>query len=270
MEIRSLKNLSISNLILIILNNEYQDIVRKCAEVELRKRIKHLGWEYDDLLHFDDKVISQRGLDVNNYLISQNVNLQQLMETYFTYCHGKCYEENGLLFSEKSLCNGNDLGSPFFTRLCNREISRLDKRIGRGYASDNRDLVKARGLLEDRKNKIREEKLALLKDLPCEFLCYNDALYQIDEEILLEPYMNLSEEDRYKYLSSPLGIVKLSIGDLLSDTILDPDEIQYLYGLHFVRKDGRKLTRQKLQLLSQMNSGYQIDYSSEAMKRVLK
>ena len=46
MDIRKLKYLSISNLILIILNKDYSDTVRKCAEVELRKRIKHLGIEY--------------------------------------------------------------------------------------------------------------------------------------------------------------------------------------------------------------------------------
>jgi hypothetical protein len=71
MEISKLKNLSISNLILLILNNNYQDIIRKCAEVELRKRIKHLGIEYNDLLHLDDKVINERGLDIDNYLFHQ-------------------------------------------------------------------------------------------------------------------------------------------------------------------------------------------------------
>lgn len=50
MEIKDLRNVSISNLILIILNDKNSDIVRKCAEVELRKRIKNVGWKYDDLL----------------------------------------------------------------------------------------------------------------------------------------------------------------------------------------------------------------------------
>ena len=43
MEISKLRKLSISNLILIILNDKYPDVVRRCAEVELRTRIKHLG-----------------------------------------------------------------------------------------------------------------------------------------------------------------------------------------------------------------------------------
>ena len=78
MEIKNLRKISISNLILIILNDKNDDVLRKCAEIELRKRIKNVGWKFDDLLHFDDKVIQKRGLDVNNYLISPNINMQQL------------------------------------------------------------------------------------------------------------------------------------------------------------------------------------------------
>ena len=43
MEIKDLKNISISNLILIILNDKNNDILRRCGEVELRKRIKNVG-----------------------------------------------------------------------------------------------------------------------------------------------------------------------------------------------------------------------------------
>ena len=67
MKIVNFKKISISNLILIILNNKNKDILRKCAESELRKRIKNVNCEFDDLLHFDDKVIQKRGLDINNY-----------------------------------------------------------------------------------------------------------------------------------------------------------------------------------------------------------
>ena len=270
MEISKLRKLSISNLILIILNDKYPDVVRRCAEVELRTRIKHLGWEYDDLLHFDDKVIQERGLDIENYLLSPQVSLQQLMETYFQYVYRKKYEENGLFFSEKHLCNENDLGSPFFTKICRREIARLDRSIGQGTYSDNLDKRIAKDVFEIRERTIKQDKEDLLRNNPPEFLCYNDALYQIDEEIILEPYMNLSPEEQYRYLKSPLGVLKLSIAELLNDTILDPDEIQYLYGLHFVRKDSRKLNYQKRLLMSQLNRGYEVDYSREPIQRVLR
>ena len=128
MEIKNLKHISISNLILIILNDKNSDILRKCAEIELRKRIKNVGWEFNDLLHFDDKVIQKRGLDVNNYLISQNVDMQQLMETYFMYDWQINYDSNYLLFSEKHLCNDVDFGDSFFSKICAREIKNLDKR----------------------------------------------------------------------------------------------------------------------------------------------
>lgn len=40
MEFRKLKNISISNLILIILNKKNADSLRKHAEIELRNRVK--------------------------------------------------------------------------------------------------------------------------------------------------------------------------------------------------------------------------------------
>lgn len=270
MEIKNLKNLSISNLILIIVNDKYSDILRKCAEVELRKRVKHLGIQFDDLVHFDDKVIQERGLDIDNYLLSPSVNLQQLMETYFKYCYRKQFEKNGLLFSEKHLCNDNDIGSPFFSNLCKKEIARLNKRIvGRTYIESHDDLV-ARDVLQLRGKVIKQDNIEFLRDDPVELLFYNDALYQLDDGITLEPYMNLSDEERYKYLSTHLGRIKLAVADVLSDTILDPDIIQYLYGLHFVLKDSRKLNYQKRLLMNQLRRGYEVDYGSEEIKKVLK
>lgn len=44
MEIKDLKKISISNLILIILNDKNIDVLRKCAETELRERVKYVGW----------------------------------------------------------------------------------------------------------------------------------------------------------------------------------------------------------------------------------
>lgn len=42
MEIKDLKKISISNLILIILNDKNIDVLRKCAEAELRERVKYV------------------------------------------------------------------------------------------------------------------------------------------------------------------------------------------------------------------------------------
>ena len=101
MKIENLKHICISSLILIILNNNNTDFLRKYAEIELRKRIRNFGCEYDDFLHIEDAVIKERGLNINDYLISPKVNMQQLIETYFLYSK----DTNRLLFSEKHLCN---------------------------------------------------------------------------------------------------------------------------------------------------------------------
>lgn len=85
--------------------------------------------EFDDLLYFNDKVIRKRGLDINNYLISPNINIQQLMETYFTYDWKIDFEDNYLLFSEKYLCNEMDFGDSFFTKVCIKEIGNLNRRL---------------------------------------------------------------------------------------------------------------------------------------------
>lgn len=270
MDIRKLKTLSISNLILIIMNDKYSDIVRKCAEIELRKRITHLGMEFDDLLHFDDKVIKERGLDIDSYLLSPRISLQQLMEVYFKYCFRKPYEENGLLFSEKHLCNDNDFGSPFFSKVCSKEISRLNKVVANGLYTDNHDEIVARDILQIRSKTINQDKKDFLRDDPVELLFYNDALYQLDDGFTLEPYLNLSDEERYKYLSNNFGRFKLIVADILDDTILDPDIIQYLYGLYFIRKDASKLKYQKKLIMEQIKRGYEVDYSSDEIKRVLK
>lgn len=270
MDIRKLKNLSISNLILIILNNNYSDIVRKCAEVELRNRIKHLGIHYDDLVHFDDRVINERGIDIDNYLLSPRVSLQQLMESYFKYCYNKKYNENGLLFSEKHLCNDCDFGSPFFSRICDKEIARLNKVILNGTYIDNHDEIVACEMLGIRKKRNYQTKIELLKDEPIELLFYNDAVDQLDDGICLEPYYNLGDEEKYKYLSSNFGRFKMDFSVMLSDTILDNDLIQYLYGLHIVKKDASKLKYQRKLLMDQIRHGYEVNYSSDEIKKVLK
>ena len=269
MDIRKLKYLSISNLILIILNKDYSDTVRKCAEVELRNRVRHLDIEFDDLVHLDDKVISERGLDIDAYLLSPRVSLQQLIESYFKYCYHKKSNDNGLLFSEKHLCNDCDFGSPFFSKICDKEISRLDKVIGNGTYTDNHDEIVAREMLSIRNKTNQQTKIELLKDDPIELLFYNDAVDQLDDATL-EPYYNLGDEEKYKYFKSNFGRFMIDFSVMLSDSILDNDLIQYLYGLHFVKKDAKKLRYQRKLLMDQIRRGYEVNYGSEEIKKILK
>ena len=273
MEIKNLKKISISNLILIILNDKNNDILRKCAEIELRKRIKNVGWEFDDLLHFDDKVIQKRGLDVNNYLISPNINMQQLMETYFMYDWQTNYESNYLLFSEKHLCNDVDFGDTFFTKICTREIRNLNRRLQNSTSESQKEvLLSIKQILEERNKSFNQSKQEILKDDPIELLCHNEAMYQLDGDVgtCHEFLQNCSDEERYKLLSSKLGMLKIGILETLNDTLYDPDLVQYLCGLKFVRRDSSKLSSQKKQLLQQLRNNFEVNYETEQIQKVLQ
>jgi len=273
MEIKNLKKISISNLILIILNDKNDDILRKCTEIELRKRIKNVGWEFDDLLHFDDKVIQKRGLDVNNYLISPNINMQQLMETYFMYDWKTNYDSNYLLFSEKHLCNDVDFGDTFFTKVCTKEIRNLNRRLQNSKSESQKEvLLSIKQILEERNKSFNQSKQEILKDYPIELLCHSEAMYQLDGDVgtCHEFLKNCSDEERYKLLSSKLGMLKIAILETLNDTLYDPDLIQYLCGLKFVKKDSSKLSFQKRQLLQQLRNNFEVNYETEQIQKVLQ
>lgn len=270
MEIVNFKKTSISNLVLIILNDKNKDILRKCAESELRKRIKNVNCEFDDLLHFDDKVVQKRGLDINNYLISPNINMQQLMETYFMYdWKTDCYSNN-LLFSEKHLCNELDFGDTFFTKVCTKEIINLTKRLQNSTSESQKEvLLSIKQILEERNKSLKQSKQELFKNDPIELLCYNEAMYHFDEVIGYEYLQNYSDEEIYKFLSSKLGILKAGALDILSETLYDLDFFQNLYGLRFVKKDSSKLSFQRSQIFHQLKNNFEVNYETEQIQNVL-
>lgn len=273
MEIKNLKKISISNLILIILNNKNEDILRKCAEIELRKRIKNVGWEFDDLLHLDNKVIQKRGLDVNNYLISPNVCMQRLMETYFMYGWKTDYDSNYLLFSEKHLCNDVDFGDSFFTKVCAIEIRNLEKRLESSTIREQKNrLLLIKRILQERNKSFEQSKQEIIKDEPIEILCHNDAMYQLDGGIgtFHEFLQNWSDEEKYKLLGSRLGMLKVKLFQTLDDSLYDLDLIQNLCGLNLVRKDSLKLSFQKRQIFHQLKNNCEVNYETEQIQKVLQ
>ena len=274
MEIKDFKKISISHLILTILNDENNDLVRKCAEIELRERVKNVGWEFNDLLHFDDKVIKKRGLDVNKYLISPNVNMQQLMEVYFNYNKDTDYYSNDLLFSEKHLCNEIEYGDPFFGKIVAQEVNNLSQRIEFADTELEKQLyIFVKGMLEERLNKQTSVRKEVKDDGDgfIDLLCSNEAMQQFDDGLNLnhEFWYNLSDEKIYKLLKSPVGNIQWSIITFLNEVVFDPDIMQDLSGLMFVRRDSRKLNKQKKQLLQQVKNGFEVDYQSEEMCKVI-
>ena len=271
--VRDLKNKSISNLILIIINDKNNNTLRKSAEVELKRRIKNTGWEFNDILHLDDKVIKNRGLDIDNYLLSPNVNMQQLMETYFMANKSIDNSFDYLLFSEKHLCNYIDFGEPFFKKICSKEIENLDKRLNESDSKSQKELlITVKQMLQEREQKVNQTINEIKKEDPFELLCANEASLQLGELLGSSHNLlyNISDEERYDILKSNLGLIKLVILDKLNSKLEDFDIIQNLYNLKFVRKDSSKLNEQKKQLLKQVKNGYEVNYQTITMQKALQ
>ena len=272
-KVEDLRKLPISHLILIILNDKYGSISREFAEIELKLRIKKLDIEFDDLLHFDDKVIKSRGLDIDNYLISKNVDMQKLMETYFKYDKdkgGEYYSEE-LLFSEKHLCNELDLGEPFFRKVCLREIKNINNRLDKiEDLSEKELLVNVKNTLERRNLKTNEAiKQVYDKEFLEEILTINEAFNQIGD-FCYDFVPKMSNEELYKMRISKLKRIKYSLLEAIDDYIFDLDMVQNLCLLNFVRKDGNKLNYQKKKLLRQVRNGFEVNYNVDAIKDSLK
>lgn len=272
-KVEDLRKLPISHLILIILNDKYGSISREFAEIELKLRIKKLDIEFDDLLQFDDKVIKSRGLDIDNYLISKNVDMQKLMEAYFEYDKdkgGEYYSEE-LLFSEKHLCNELDLGEPFFRKVCLREIKNINNRLDKiEDLSEKELLINVKNALERRNLKTKEAiKQVYDKEFLEEILTINEAFNQIGD-FCYDFVPEMSNEELYKIRISKLKRIKYSLLEAIDDYIFDSNMVQNLCLLNFVRKDGNKLNYQKRKLLHQVRNGFEVNYNVDAIKDSLR
>lgn len=267
MEARELKRIPISHLVMIILDTKNDDYFRKFAEIELKERIKHLGTQYDDLMQSELEVINKRGLDIENYLFSEKSNMQQLMELYFNEVYATKFEDSKILFSERHLCTDMNFMAKFFDKICDLEIANLSRRINSKYLqSDKYTLILFKKALEQRKKEIAEERKTIYKGL--EILEFNSALNYLDDNILISPGSNISNEEFYRIQISKLQQIKYIILTILDESILDYDIFQNLYGMKKVLEDSSKLTNQRKILLSQAKNGLDVDYESENMQKV--
>lgn len=265
MEIRDLRKQTISGLSLIILNDKNSTIMRNCAEIELKRRIKNLGWKFDDLLHMDDKTIATRGLDINSYLIGPDPTIQQLMEIYFNYYYEKKSSESQLLFSERHICTDLTFLSPFFNNIRNIEITNLSKRIKKCDSEKEKEYLRTfKFALEQKKNEMNKVKEKYYQGI--ELLEFNEALQCLGQEDLLEFGKNLTEEEIYKIGLSPLRMLKYDIMLSLNDSVFDADAIDTLYGLKKIIEDSRMLSTQKQKLHNEALTKI-VDYRSEPMKK---
>lgn len=265
----NLKKLPISHLSLIITDKNYDSFYRKCAEIELKKRIKNLGLTFDDLLQQEEQKIKKRGLNINAYLFSNNPTLQQLMELYFTNKYKNINpENNNLLFSEKHLCTNSS--SIFFDTICNNEIKNLTEIINTCELSETEKdlLLSAKNALEERKRQQQEANKIIYPGL--EILTSNEALQFLDQTNIIQLGNNLTEEQSYRITTSKLLTLKNKLLKELNEHIEDKDIYNILFGLKKVLEDSTKLNTQKQVLLAQSKNGYIIDYNTSTMKRALK
>ena len=134
-------------------------------------------------------------------------------------------------------------------------------------------LLLIKSMLEQRQQKAKQAIIDEIKDYPVNTLCISDTMCQLESVLCggcLEFLYNISDEERYKLISSKLGKMKIAILEILNDSIFDLDLMQNLYGLKFAIKDSFKLNRQKKQLLQQVRNGYKVDYEDDTIQYTLQ
>lgn len=219
------------------------------------KKMKSRAGKYaNTILDHDRIIISGRGYDIDNYLISENVTMQKLMDTYFNYVSisfpydGKY---SGLLFSETHLCNQMLFNGCFFYELYKREIKKLKDEI------DNPNLS----------NEDRNSLLFFISSL------YNHESSIIDE--LAKTTINHNIEDyneAYRILSK--DDTKIYFREYYSGAI------DYAFQLNnpltkfyinaIISIDEFTLLNQKLKLLKESKSKKLVRYNYSELKKTYK
>lgn len=266
MEAKDMKKFTISNLVLIVLSDKYPDSLRKYAEIELRRRFRNVAWDINDFIDKENKKIEKRGLDINNYLFSKNLDMQKLMEVYFLYYYGYSQNEDDLLFSEKHICG---MSSSVFREILKNEIANLEARIIIDNDKNNLKLLEIFKLALE-KELIYIEKIDKEKENTAFFkrIELDEAFQYLNEDKLLSLGFNISDEEIYKIFSSKLLMLKRFIMEEFSDSILEMDFFQNIYGMKKVLEDSRRLEVQKNNLLKQAEGTFPVDYESDVMRLV--
>ena len=264
MDAKDLNKLTISHLILIIVDDKQSSFLRKYAEIELKDRIKNLGINYEDLIQTEFSKIKTRGIDINNYLFGPNPNIQQLMELYFSEVYETKFEDSKILLSESHLCTDMNFMASFFDKICDIEIKNLSKRIN--FVNPNKEtLLLFKNALEGRKREINKEKQLLRGTDVLEF---NFAFNYLEDISFLFIESDLSTEEIYNIQKSKIKFLKWFILISLSDKLFESDLLGDLYILKRVLEDSSKLGNQRKILLSQIKSGFIVDYETENMQKI--
>ena len=188
------------------------------------------------------------------------------MEVYFLYYYGYSQNEDDLLFSEKHICG---MSSSVFREILKNEIANLEARIIIDNDKNNLKLLEIFKLALE-KELIYIEKIDKEKENTAFFkrIELDEAFQYLNEDKLLSLGFNISDEEIYKIFSSKLLMLKRFIMEEFSDSILEMDFFQNIYGMKKVLEDSRRLEVQKNNLLKQAEGTFPVDYESDVMRLV--
>lgn len=240
-----MNKLTISNLILLILNDENTSILRNEALKELKYRSTSYGINYEDLIKNDEENINKRGFETKNYLFSKNVDIQQVMDSYFE----NYYLDNKLLLSEKELCNNY---GEFFDTVCEKELINIYKRLKNNNLSINEKqrLIKIKELIEKRKNMLR-----------CK-LTSTDDIYEFLDRLTFD--FDCDELLKNKSINNIELMKRALLGSYIENFF-----VRNLHISKIIRTESRKLKLQKKNILAQVKSGYQVNYLTPIINKAL-
>lgn len=243
----NLNKLTISNLILLIINKDNTSLLRDEALKELKKRAYTYGLDYNDLINIDEENIAKRGFKTSEYLFSKNTDMQKLMESYFE----NIYVNNSkLLLCETILCN--EFGS-FFDKVSLKEISNIKKRLKDKNLTlgEVQRLMKIIDVLKERYSK-----------RPTSFFSSDDTYIILNE---LKYEFDCNELIKDKLMSN----VELMRRTLLGSSI-DKEYIRYFHIYNIIKQEYKRLREPKKNITSQLKNGYKVDYNSEPIEKALE
>ena len=239
----------LSKLAFIITTSNYSTDDKNKAYEEVKKRFAHNGCSYKAFMENEEYVVEKRGEDLNNYLIGQNPDSQLFMKLFLEKTIDYFYESDGLMFSEKLLCNSNTKNS-FCTRALEMEQKNLLRRLD-GFKADTLEKKELEEVY-----KVIEQRL-LKKNIKWSDNSYTDCVYDIisgftsffdDDEIDAKNETELKRLEKFK----------LRLFMLLSfNESLEALNQYYIIGKEFVR-----LSHQRRMILKSFISGSEVDYSN--------
>lgn len=155
----------------------------------------------------------------------------------------------------------------FFDKICNIEIRNIENRLETTNNAQLSDiLIIFKKALEKRKKYIELEKKK-------EY--YNKTDFNECIEIIFDQTGTLlerciSDEEVYKMLTSNLSLYKNIILEYLNGIVFSTDLTINMYILGKVLNDSSRLTTQKKILLEQAKEGYEVDYTTPSMEKILR